>query len=53
MIAADRVALGVLERDRRRRAAADLELDHRAGVRERVAQVARVDGEGRRISPPP
>ena len=48
-LAADRVALEFLEHDRRRRGALDLEVEHCAGVRERVAQFARRNLEGDRV----
>ena len=48
-LAAQRVALGVLE-DGRRRRAVDLQLEHGAGAVQRVAQLARVDGEGERLA---
>ena len=48
-LAADRVALELLEDDRRGRAAVELEIEHRAGVGERVAQLAGVDLERDRL----
>ena len=49
-LAAHRVALEVLDEHRRGRAAVDADVEDRAGVGERVAQDARVDGEVRRLA---
>ena len=49
-LAAHRVALEVLDEHRRARAAVDRDLEDRAGVRQRVAQDARVDGEVLRLA---
>ena len=49
-LAAHRMALEVLDQHRGGLAAVDADVEDRAGVRERVAQDARVDGEVRRLA---
>ena len=49
-LAAHRMALEVLDEHRSGRAAVDADVEDRAGVGQRVAQDARVDGEVRRLA---
>ena len=50
-LAAHRIALGVLEHDRRGFAAVDTEIEHGAGAGQRVAQLAGVDLDPDRLGP--